>query len=402
MTRKTRDQKSTSTSPVIAVLTLVLLVVAAIISQVTGVDVLGTLTGAPTWTPPPPTAIADVAGPAELQTLTVNKGYGATKSFWQIYFNAAPVSQNRADYNNGIEMPLVAAIGAVRGTLDIAAFEWNNPALTQAVLDAHTRGVTVRMVADNEHTIEDPDSTIDILADAGIPIVYDQKTSLMHNKFMIMDGSTVWTGSMNYTQNDIYRNNNHIIALRSRRAAEVYQAEFDEMFILREFSRKRSAVQDGNFTQDGAPVRIIFAPEGPAIPAIIETIATARTSIKFMTFSFTLTDVADAMLERAANGVEVEGVFELIGADTAASRLRTLRCAGLDARIDGNPYRLHHKVIIIDNETVISGSFNFSNNAANSNDENMIIITDRDLAAQFTAEYERIKQRATAPNITCQ
>lgn len=400
MSRKTRQQKS-SRSPLLGLVTIILLALAAVISQLTGVDILGTLTGAPTWTPLPPTAIADVPGPATLQTLTVSKGFGATKSFWQVYFNAAPVSQNRADYNNGVEMPLAAAIGAVRATLDIAAFEWNSPALTKAVLDAHARGVTVRIVADNEHTIEDPDTTIDQLVNAGIPVVYDQKSALMHNKFMIMDGSTVWTGSMNYTINGIYRNNNHMIAMRSRRAAQAYTEEFEEMFIAREFSRKRSAVSDISFTQDGTPVQIFFAPEGKVVDAVVATINGAKKSVKFMTFSFTLEEVANALLRRAEAGVKVEGVFELIGADTASSRLRQLRCAGLDARIDGNPYRLHHKVFIIDDTTVIFGSFNFSANASNVNDENMVIISDPDLAAQFSAEYNRIKQRATAPNTIC-
>lgn len=400
MTRKTRQQKS-GNSPLLAVITVVLLAVAAIISQITGVDIIGTLTGAPTATPLPPTAIPDVAGPAQLQVLTVNKGFGATKSFWQVYFNAAPVSQNRADYNNGAEMPLVAAIGTVQSTLDIAAFEWNSPALTEAVLAAHQRGVVVRMVADNEHTIEDSDTTIDQLVEAGIPIVYDQKSALMHNKFMIMDRSTVWTGSMNYTINDIYRNNNHMVALRSRRAAEVYQAEFDEMFIQREFSRKRAPVVEGDFTQDGTPIRIMFAPEGNIVPTLAELLSTAQSSIKFMAFSFTLEPLANVLLERAADDVVVEGVFETIGADTTASRLRQLRCAGLDARVDGNPYRLHHKVFIIDDTTVVFGSFNFSNSAADTNDENLVIISDRDFAAQFNAEYLRVKQRATAPQITC-
>ncbi len=400
MSRKTRQQKS-SGSPLLAAVTVILLAVAAVISQLTGVDIIGTLTGAATATPIPPTAIADVPGPTSVQTLTVSKGFGATKAFWQIYFNAAPVSQNRADYNNGVEMPLVAAIGAARVSLDIATFEWNNPALTQAVLDAHARGVAIRIVADNEHTIEDPDTTIDQLVDAGIPVVYDQKSALMHNKFMILDGSTVWTGSMNYTINDIYRNNNHLIALRSRRAAAAYLAEFDEMFVTREFSRTRSTVNDLSFNQDGTPVQIMFAPEGEIVSTLVDTLGTAQTSIKFMAFSFTLEEVADALLERAADNVTVEGVFELIGSDTSSSRLRVLKCAGLDARIDGNPYRLHHKVFIIDNQTVVFGSFNFSNSAADTNDENLLIISDPDLAAQFTAEYNRVKLRATAPQIAC-
>jgi phosphatidylserine/phosphatidylglycerophosphate/cardiolipin synthase-like enzyme len=298
-------------------------------------------------------------------------------------------------------MPLVAAIGQVQATLDIAAFEWNSPALTEAVIAAHNRGVRVRMVADNEHTIEDSDTTITALVNAGIPIVYDQKSSLMHNKFMILDGSTVWTGSMNYTQNGIYRNNNNMVALRLRRAAETYTAEFEEMFINREFSRKTSPVMDAAFTADSTPVQILFAPEGNIIPVLVETLNAAESSIKFMAFSFTLTELSDVILQRAEDGVKVEGVFETIGSDTSFSQMTPLRCAGLDIRIDGNPYRLHHKVFIIDDEIVVFGSFNFSSSAANTNDENIVLIGDADLAAQFVAEFERVQARAQQPTVNC-
>ena len=73
-------------------------------------------------------------------------------------------------------------------------------------------------------------------------------------------------------------------------------------------------------------------------------------------------------------------------------------CAGLDVRQDGNPYRLHHKVIIVDNDTVITGSFNFSDNATQSNDENLVIIEDPDLAGMYIQEYNRMFKNSVIPD----
>jgi phosphatidylserine/phosphatidylglycerophosphate/cardiolipin synthase-like enzyme len=71
-------------------------------------------------------------------------------------------------------------------------------------------------------------------------------------------------------------------------------------------------------------------------------------------------------------------------------------------RQDGNKYVLHHKVFIIDDKTVITGSFNFSASAQDGNDENVVIITDPDLAAQYIAEFNRRWAEAVVPtNITC-
>jgi phosphatidylserine/phosphatidylglycerophosphate/cardiolipin synthase-like enzyme len=64
---------------------------------------------------------------------------------------------------------------------------------------------------------------------------------------------------------------------------------------------------------------------------------------------------------------------------------------------DGNPYILHHKVIIIDEETVVLGSFNFSANADESNDENVLIIDYAPIAQEYTAEFQRVYQQALNP-----
>lgn len=399
MSRRSR-QETPNRSPIAVIITVILLAGAALLGQLTGIDFVGMLTGAPAATVS--TEVPEAVGSPNVQRLTVSKGFGASKTFWRVYFNdPATIGGDRSTYTNGIETPLAEAIGQVQSTLDIAAFEWNSPALTEAVLAAKNRGVAIRMVADNEHSIDDLDTTIDQLADAGIPIIYDQRSGLMHNKFMIMDSSTVWMGSMNYTQNDIYRNNNNLVMLRSRRAVDAYQAEFNEMFEQKQFGSKRSTDDGASFNQDTTPVQIEFSPDGQSVPIIIEQIRNAKKSVRFMAFSFTLEEIGAELLLKAQAGVKVEGIFELIGSDTASSRLRTLKCAGLDMRIDGNPYRLHHKVFIIDDTTVIFGSFNFSASATNTNDENMMVITDPDFAAQYVAEYNRLRSRATTPQTTC-
>ena len=64
--------------------------------------------------------------------------------------------------------------------------------------------------------------------------------------------------------------------------------------------------------------------------------------------------------------------------------------AGLDVRLDGNPRNMHHKVIIIDGQIVVTGSYNFSASAEERNDENTLILHNPDIAAQFLAEFQRV------------
>jgi phosphatidylserine/phosphatidylglycerophosphate/cardiolipin synthase-like enzyme len=97
-------------------------------------------------------------------------------------------------------------------------------------------------------------------------------------------------------------------------------------------------------------------------------------------------------------GVDVRGIFETRSSETEYSELPNLYCAGLPVRQDGNPGSFHHKVFIIDDQILISGSLNFSNNADESNDENVIIIQNAEITAKYTQEFERRWAEAEAPD----
>lgn len=362
----------------------------------------------PAVTPPPPAATIDAPAttpiPGDVTTFMLDQGFGAEKGFWTVYFTAPTGSRDFETYFGGVDEAIAEAIDNVQGTLDIAAFEWNSPALTEAVINAHNRGVQVRMVVDREHALESSSGTISQVIDAGVPVVDDGRTGFMHNKFMILDSQIVITGSMNFTINDVYRNNNNMLKLRSRRAVEAYQNNFDEMFIEGIFARSGSDHHGISFNQDGTPISILFSPEGDVVDALVDQIERAQESIVFMTFSFTLDEVGQAILRQSEAGVDVRGIFELRGSRTQWSQLPPMFCAGLNVLQDGNPFTFHHKVFVIDARVVVTGSFNISNNATTRNDENVVIIEDADLAALYLEEFERVSTQATIPPsdaITC-
>ncbi|MFN8448099.1 MAG: phospholipase D-like domain-containing protein [Anaerolineae bacterium] len=353
----------------------------------------------PTATPIPPTSTSSPG----VSILPVGQGFGASKGFWQVYFTAPTGSRDASTYVGGIDETLAATLDQVTQTLDIAAYEFNSPALTAAVLRAKARGVRVRVVTDNNDGIGDDETTLHQLVDAGIPVVDDGRSALMHDKFMILDSTTIWMGSWNYTINDTYRNNNNAIALRSQTAVQDYQAEFNEMFVDGAFGpTSPNNTPRAEFTQDGTPIGIYFASEGDVIGVINSTLAGAQHSIRFMTFSFTVDSIGSTIIQRAGAGVDVQGIFEKTGSETQFAELTPMFCAGLQVRQDGNPFVLHHKVFVVDGATVLTGSFNISDSATNSNDENLIRITDPDLAAQYLAEFDRRWAEATTPtSLSC-
>jgi len=410
MARKKSDSSSTSRrsssrsgqSAAIGVFIVVVIIVvglifgqdtAATLGQIVGINVSGTTeeAAAPTEATSPKTQPAQAGQPtsetAATPQLPTTGGSGGSSSgpFWTVYFTEPDLYENSTT-SGGIELHLIDLINNAQSSIDLAVFEFNLQGVADALIAAHNRGVTVRIVHDDEHTADDPQ--MDQMIKAGIAAMPDKRSAFMHNKFFIIDRQLVWTGSWNVTTNDTFQNNNNAIVLRSQQIVENYQTEFNEMFEGSFGTTSPANTPNPEITINGIKVENYFASEDEVMPALIRFTSTAQKSIHFMAFSFTDYDLAKAMMDRGAAGAELIGIIERLGADTDAAECGTLRKAGFDARIDGNPRTFHHKVIIVDGIAVALGSFNWSNNAANNNDENLVIIYDPALAAQYEQEFQ--------------
>ena len=347
--------------------------------------------------PRPSPAVTPTDQAQDYREVRFNFGRGYIGDGWRLYFSEPDASAARESYQGGIEMALVEAIQQTRARLDVAAFEMNSEPIVQALLDAQERGAALRIVTDDDHGLNDSkNEALRHLKAAGIPVVDDGRSGLMHNKFMILDGRAVWTGSWNYTVNGAYRNNNNVLVLEGEAPAQAFQSEFEEMFARGEFGT--TSTDDGivNFSYAGGEASLIFGAEADEISALKTEIAGAARSIHLMTFVFSLEELAEAILLQAAQtDLVVRGVFEWRNSTASWSQLPALHCAGAEMRQDGNPYTMHHKVIIIDERAVITGSFNFSNNAARNNDENIVIVRNATIAGLYLDEWRQIWDSAT-------
>ena len=326
---------------------------------------------------------------------------GGGGDWWQVYFTD-PINHNNPDNLSGtVAEKLIENINNAQGSIHIAAFEFNLTPVAEALVAAHERGVEVQWVTDDENGLEADEEEgrgqFAMLDEAGIPLKDDGRSALMHNKFWIFDDQKVWTGSTNITVNDMFHNNNNAILINSPRIAEMYEREFDEMWAGQFGPKSPSTVDTQQTTINGAPVQVLFAPEDKVIDKLTPLVKNAQRSIRFMAFSFTHDDLGEALVDRAEAGVEVQGIFETRDSESEHSELRRLYCAGLPVRQDGNPKTFHHKVFVIDDQVVVTGSLNFSNNADESNDENVVIIPNADIAAQYRQEFDRRWPEATEP-----
>ena len=315
----------------------------------------------------------------------------ATKpaSEWYAVYFTDPTSPTASSYRGGIDENLATAIDQARLSVDVAIYDFNLWSLRDALINAHRRGVDVRMVTDSDNMDE---LEIQELKEAGIEVIGDRKEGLMHDKFVIIDRSEVWTGSMNFTTGGGYMDNNNLTRLRSSKLAEDYRLEFEQMFVDDHFGADKIRNNPNRtITVDNSQIAAYFSPQDGTLEHILEAVNSAQESIFFLAYSFTSDELADALIEQAKSGVTVKGVFDKDQYHSnSGTEFDRLHNAGIDVDLDGNPRLMHHKVIIIDQQVVITGSYNFSYNAEHNNDENTLIIHNPAIAADYLAEFQKI------------
>ena len=308
---------------------------------------------------------------------------------WYAVYFTNPEDPASASRRGGPDEQLASAMQAARNSVDVAVYDFSSWKLRDALMAAHDRGVQVRMVTESDN-LDEPE--IEELRQAGIEVLGDRREGLMHNKFAVIDRYEVWTGSTNFNIGSFYQNDNNLIRIRSSRLAEDYTTEFEEMFLQDAFGPGSPAnTPYPNLTVDGTSLEVYFSPDDGVLAHLVELVSSAQDSVYFLAYSFTSDALAEALVERGQQGVDIRGVFEKDQYESnQGTEFDRLRKAGLDIRLDGNSKLMHHKVFIIDEKLVVTGSYNFSASAEKRNDENLLVVHDPQVAALYLQEFWRV------------
>jgi phosphatidylserine/phosphatidylglycerophosphate/cardiolipin synthase-like enzyme len=133
---------------------------------------------------------------------------------------------------------------------------------------------------------------------------------------------------------------------------------------------------------------IYFSPHGGCTDAIIRELNKAQSTVLVQAYSFTSAPIAKALLSAHKRGVKVEVILDKSQRTQKYSSATFLFNSGIPVKIDAQHAIAHNKVMIVDGETVITGSFNFTKAAEESNAENLLVIRDRKLAERYTRNWQ--------------
>jgi phosphatidylserine/phosphatidylglycerophosphate/cardiolipin synthase-like enzyme len=309
-----------------------------------------------------------------------------------------------------------------RRSLDLAQYDFNLGPETKEVVagalkDAAGRGVAVRIIYNVDHSSPipvppPPEPDVALISSLGVPAkAIAGVPDLMHHKFVVRDGQSVWTGSMNWTDDSFSRQENVIVTVDSVELAEAFTIDFEELW-------KDGDVERSGFAEprpvevDGVRVRPWFTPgfADALTHRIAKKIGHAK-RVRICSPVITSAPVLATLAQAIADGkADIAGCVD---ATESAEVLRQWRADGnvtwkipllqqvLAGSFSGKnstpwaPGSLHdfmHAKVIVADDTVFVGSFNLSH-SGEKNAENVLEFADTELAARLSAFVDEVRGR---------
>ena len=141
-------------------------------------------------------------------------------------------------------------------------------------------------------------------------------------------------------------------------------------------------------------VQIYFSPNGGATEAIVRQIEKTRTEIYVQAYSFTSLPIAKALILAHKRGIRVEAILDKSQKKEKYTSATFTANMGIPTYIDSAHAIAHNKIMILDRETVITGSLNFTKAAEEKNAENLLIVKSKELAKIYLDNWNRHREHS--------
>lgn len=299
---------------------------------------------------------------------------------------------------DSLERAILDYIEAAQSELCICVQELDHRPIGEAIIAAKLRGVRVHIVLEQDYlkAAKPPQGNslgpleinrellVGVLR-VGIDAKADFNPQIFHQKFIIRDRKSVLTGSTNFTSTGVGKNLNHVVVVNDETVAKEYRKEFLQIrkgiFGKRSLERARKPLED-HYVSD-VRVKPLFAPDHMPEMEFIKQMNKARERIDFAIFTFSKSSgIDDAMVLSKIAGVKVKGIFDRRATNQIWAAKDTLKNGGITDLFQNKTgtgvRKVHHKLMTIDDNITIIGSFNYTGPANLTNDENIMVLGDMD------------------------
>jgi hypothetical protein len=299
-----------------------------------------------------------------------------------------------------------------RHTLHAAIFNINDPRVVDRVLAAHAEGVEVRLIteATKLRPAQSWQTEDDRLIAAGVPLlgVRRRGRGAMHDKIALFDGARVASGSFNWEWGSSFENHENMVLAAEPGLLAAYAGRLaavaGELALGRTSAKDPAAAASVSFAPDEEPYRVA----GKLLDGAQQTIHLAMFTCKDIAYEEggRKTSLHEKLAAAAARGVKVTLVTdygiaeraEYFGVWTDDDQAdEWLEARGVHVVRADNPFgkyaSMHHKFLVVDGATLLTGALNWYHDAAYLNDEDQLLLRDRRLIAEFEGEFVDLLRR---------
>jgi phosphatidylserine/phosphatidylglycerophosphate/cardiolipin synthase-like enzyme len=213
---------------------------------------------------------------------------------------------------------------------------------------------------------------------------------IMHDKFFVVDGRYLWTGSTNVSDSCAGGYNaNLVVVLDSPTVAGWYTHEFEQMYVDGKHHQQKAPSGQLRTTVGDAQVQVLFSPQDKAISeGVRPVLKRARKRIDIAVFFLTNKAITKDLIDAHRRGVEIRVILDATAAENGYTKHELLREVGIPVKVEDWGGKMHMKSAVVDDEWLIVGSMNWTSAGEWDNDENTLIIKSRPLAQQYAAFFE--------------
>lgn len=342
----------------------------------------------------------DTSYSAVATMITQSLSSGVIKTYFtRTVDNTVAQGTNAVNLAQTADDTLIAYMNRTVYTMDVAIYNMdNNNGIVDAINAAYNRGVNVRVIGDGDNMDASAWALLNIgtgnkkLSPTGIDY------GIMHNKFVIMDAAAadpnkafLWTGSMNFTNQQINSDANNVIIFQDQSIAKAYEVEFNEMWSGL-FGPDKSNNTPKEFVIGGNRVELYFSPSDDTESAIKRTATSADHDLELCVFADTRFSISYAIDDRTSAGVWGGGVIDDTSNGAYAYSILASDMVGT-LFVANHSYLVHNKYLLVDanapglDPAVLTGSHNWSTSAQVKNDENTVVVHNASIANQYYQEW---------------
>ncbi len=215
---------------------------------------------------------------------------------------------------------------------------------------------------------------------------------IMHNKFFVVDGEWVWTGSANISDSGTGGYNaNAVLLIRSKEMAGTYTREFEQLWDRTPQTCEKRSDGIEEFRIGTADITTWFSPQDKTTRyGVSGLIARAKDRINVAVFFLTSKHLTADLIAAHRRGVQVRVIIDATAAKNGYTKHELLREIGIPVKIENWGSKMHMKSASIDGQFLVTGSMNWTSAGEWANDENTLLIRSSRLTTQFDHYYDEI------------